>query len=433
MASRNDAVTAHIAWAGSRLKYGGLGVFVVPDSFAWNQSNRPIEILGECGLKLVGYLSLPTGSFQPYTAALGGLAVVARNGKDRIFVGALSEDSNRNEVLLRNFNGGREGRDVGTGRFVQPGDFRGVRVLEAQEQVDRIASRLGLAPKPLQDVLVAVNLTKETEPPGFEEQPNAVYLPLIGRSNAITSTGQFRMKPHNYAQLLVNPESVDPDYLAGFFNTPLGLSIRERSASGATIPKITKATIGLMTVFLPPLNTQRTMIETQTRIRKVSTELHELEKRLWEQPKRCDSVAKAIERFERKEALPDWIDTLPFPLGSILWAYHTCGADDKTRYEHLLHFFEAYGEFLAIILLSAFLRDQELFASELKALREGVGGHISIQRADFGTWVRIMERFSKTSRQLLNGDDNQKERAFNIFCTRNQEVIQALTDRKSVV
>ena len=427
-----DSVTAHMAWAGSRLTDDGIGIFVVPTSFAENQSNRSVETLTDCGLSLIAYLSLPPGVFLPHTSVAGALALVSRKATGRIFIGVLSEDSSRNEVLFRNFNGGREGRDVGTGRLVAAAEFRGVRALEAQEQVDRTASRLGLAPTRLQDILVAVNLTKASEPPGFEEQPNAVYLPMIGRGDAITSIGQFRMKPHNYAQLLVNPAAADADYLAGFFNTPLGLSIREQSTSGVTIPKLTKATIGLMTVFLPDLNTQRTTVQTQTRLREVSTELRELEKRLWEQPRRCDIVAKAAERFERKEALPDWIDTLPFPLGSILWAYHTCGMDDKVRYEHLLHFFEAYGEFLATILLSAFSRDQDIFVSELKALREGVGGRISIQRADFGTWVRIMERFSKTSRQLLNGDAEQKERAYTIFCTRDPEVIQAMTESRVV-
>lgn len=427
-----DSATAHAAWAGSCLTDDGIAVLVVPTGFAEIQSHRSVETLNACGLNLIAYLSLPPGVFLPDTAVAGALAVVTRKKTERIFVGTVSEDTNRNEVLLRNFNGGREGRDVGTGRLVAPANFRGVRVLEAQEQVDRTASRLGLAPTCLQDILVAVNLTKSSEPPGFEEQPNAVYLPMIGRGDAITSTGQFRMKPHNYAQLLVNPAAADPDYLAGFFNTSLGFSIREQSTSGVTIPKLTKATIGLMTVFLPDLNTQQTTVQTQTRLREVSAELRELEKRLWEQPRKCDAVAKATERFERKEALPEWIDTLPFPLGSILWAYHTCGADAERRYKHLRHFFEAYGAFLATILLSAFSRDQELFASELKALHEGVGGHISLQRADFGTWVRIMERFAKTSRQLLNGTAEQKERAYGIFCTRDPEVIQALTESRIV-
>ena len=301
-----DSATAHAAWAGSCLTDDGIGVFVVPTGFAENQSNRSVETLNACGLNLIAYLSLPLGVFLPSTAVAGALAVVARKETGRVFVGTISEDVNRNDVLLRNFNSGREGRDVGTGRFVQLADFRGIRALEAQEQVDRTASRLGLAPTSLQDILVSVNLTKSSEPPGFEEQPNAVYLPMIGRGDAITSTGQYRMKPHNYAQLLVNPDAADPDYLAGFFNTPLGLSIREQSTSGVTIPKLTKATIGLMTVFLPDLDTQRTTVQTQTRLREVSAELRELEKRLWEQPRKCAAVAKAAERFERKEALPDW-------------------------------------------------------------------------------------------------------------------------------
>jgi hypothetical protein len=427
-----DSAIAHAAWAGSCLTDDGIAVLVVPTGFAEIQSHRSVETLNACGLSLIAYLSLPPGVFLPNTAVAGALAVVTRRATEHIFVGTVSEDTNRNEVLLRNFNSGREGRDVGTGRLVAPADFRGIRVLEAQEQVDRTASRLGLEPSCLQDILVAVNLTRSSEPPGFEEQPSAVYLPMIGRGDAITSIGQFRMKPHNYAQLIVNTAAADPDYLAGFFNTSLGLSIREQSTSGVTIPKLTKATIGLMTVFLPDVKTQQTTVQTQTRLREVSAELRELEKRLWEQPRKCDAVAKATERFERKEALSEWIDTLPFPLGSILWAYHTCGTDDKVRYEHLLHFFEAYGEFLATIILSAFSRDQEIFASELNVLRGGVGGHISLHRADFGTWVRIVERFSKTSRQLLNGDADKKERAFSIFCCHDPETIQALTESRVV-
>jgi hypothetical protein len=402
-----DSVVAHIVWAGSCLADDGLGIFVVPTSFAENPNLRSIELLAECGLSLNAFLSLPPGVFIPNTAVSGALAVITRHPQKRIFVGIFGDDVNRNNVIFRNFRDRREGRDVGTGRFVQAADFRGVRALEAQEQVDRTASRLGLAPTLLKDILVAVNLTKSSEPPGFEEQPNAVYLPLIGRGDAITSTGRFRMKPHNYAQLLVNPSVANSEYLAGFFNTPFGLSIREQSTSGVTIPKLSKATIGLMTVFLPAPDTQKRTVETQLRIREVSAELRELETRLWEQPRRCDSVAKATKRFERKEALPDWIDTLPFPLGSILWTYHTCGADDKARCDHLLHFFEAYAAFLATILLSAFSREPDLLSAELKQLGEGVGGHISLQRADFGTWVRISERLSKASRPLLNGDAEQ--------------------------
>jgi hypothetical protein len=50
--------------------------------------------------------------------------------------------------------------------------------------------------------LVAVNLTKSSEPPGFEEQPNAVYLPLIGRSDAVPgsdSSLSFPVQQHSAA------------------------------------------------------------------------------------------------------------------------------------------------------------------------------------------------------------------------------------------
>src|SRR5712671_3335633 len=108
---------------------------------------------------------------------------------------------------------------------------------------------------------------------------------------------------------------------------------------------------------------------------------------------------------------------MPFPLGSILWAYQTCGADNRKRYDHLLDFFEAYGEFLATILLSAFWRDDELLGAELKKLGEGASNQgFSFVRAAFGTWMRTVERLGSTCRQFLKSPKD-RDRLHEMLCT----------------
>mgnify|MGYP000933582170 FL=1 len=57
-----------------------------------------------------------------------------------------------------------------------------------------------------------------------------------------------------------------------------------------------------------------------------------------------------------EEDIGNWIETLPFPLASILYAYDAEGEDEK-KIRYLLHFFEALSEFNVTILLSAISQD----------------------------------------------------------------------------
>lgn len=55
------------------------------------------------------------------------------------------------------------------------------------------------------------------------------------------------------------------------------------------------------------------------------------------------------------ERLDEWFEALPYPLASICRAWRATPVQDfKTKYEHLLHLFEATAEFVSVIMLSAF-------------------------------------------------------------------------------
>ena len=58
----------------------------------------------------------------------------------------------------------------------------------------------------------------------------------------------------------------------------------------------------------------------------------------------------------------NWIDSLPFPLGSVLRLYYV-SADKGEKVNFLLSFFEAYAEFLCVILLSCISQDLKYLMS----------------------------------------------------------------------
>jgi len=70
-----------------------------------------------------------------------------------------------------------------------------------------------------------------------------------------------------------------------------------------------------------------------------------------------------------KERFLSWIETLLFPLASILWVYNA-EVKAKNKVEHLFHFFEALSIFTCEILLSTIAADDNLFNKYIKDIIE---------------------------------------------------------------
>jgi hypothetical protein len=346
-----------------------------------------------------------------------------------VFVGALSGDQDRDSVLLQNYRNRKPGADLGLGRLVLNDAFKGTTILEAQERVQSRARKIGYPPTPLRELATEVNLVRAS---AFKDRENAVYVPLIGRSDATSSRADLKLKPHNYAQVIVKPEMVNPAYLAKFFNSPLGHAVRDAAASGVMIPKISRDSLQAAVVYIPPLEVQTKTAEAQTKIHNLGNELQELQSRLWSEPRKIDSTIRTIDRFTKEERFTDWLDTLPFPLASILWTYHTAGDDQKRRYEHLLHFFEALAEFMATVLLSVAVADDELFAAEREKLQKTLTKQkLEIKRSTFGTWKCIYEQLAKTVR-VLAASPAGATRVAGLVNTHDEDVLQMLTSSELV-
>lgn len=411
------------------LKPNGIGIFIVPKRFVLgDRPNSVYSNLNKFGLALDTFLAIPAQSF-PETSIGGGIAIIRKSDPVSIFSGLVSTDANQRKRLIDNLHERRSDKDVIYGTLVNNADFKGFDDVEKQDRTNRISKKFGYPAIPISEIIVNVNLPKQSDQP-FQEYENTVYLPIIGTSPAITSSTELVIKPQNYIQLTLDPVKVDAEYIAGLFNSPFGKILREQGLSGSIIPKLAKKTIGNMTVFLPPIAHQKVLVDADRKTRTIENDVRSIRDQLWSEPRKINTFLPKLERLTREESFKEWLDGLPFPLASILWTYNAAGKDEKLRYEHLLHFFEATAAFMATIQLSAVKRDEKLRQSLLPDLLNRLKEYnIPFSRPSFGTWQTTYANLAKSFRQL-NDKPESRDQVYQLLKTHDPEVISLLTSKE---
>jgi hypothetical protein len=433
MEIRDDLGHLILTMTALRLTTAGIAIFVVPNSFLW--SARTVrQHFDELGLGLEAVLALPAGAFAPYANLQTSIVVVRRKSLDRIFVAQLSADANTNSEILGNLKAEKDTGTIELGRFVEARAFKGLDSIRLTDRLDEVRRSYGFVAHSLSELTSNIKLGRFGAEPTFPRQENAIFIPLIGITDVVTSQDEFSLKPQNYAQVVVEPSRSVARFVAQFLNSDLGRDIREMSKAGATIPKLNTRALNELPIFVPDLSTQQAILEIEVRIASeenallgLQNELAAFRRELWANPRNTIELNQRLQSFSNRlpnaarqhavDRLDQWFETLPFPLASILRAWQATPSEDfKTRHEHLLHFFEATAEFLSVILLSAFsARDSVFEAHKLRLAEAMTKGNLSFQRATFGTWKLVVEYLAKQTRQLLSGDKDERAICADIF------------------
>lgn len=428
---KDDLGNLILAGATARLKDDGVGLYVVPAGFFF-RSNSVLKRFDDLGFNVDGALALPAGSFAPYTSVSAYLIVVSKSVMKSMFVAQLSNDRNTNTQILENFMKRKEGGAVDLGRYVDALGFRGIDALRAGEYFESASKQIGFPAVILEDMATAINLGRHGEGFKFPKVSNAVFVPMIGQSEVVASIDDLSLKAQNYAQVVVDPTKSQATFIAQFLNSELGKKIREWGKSGTIIPKLNKQTLKKLTIFVPDLATQQKMLEVEANISaeenilySLQNDLVEIRRKLWSNPRSASAVEGSINEFSARLSgslkekaiigLDQWLETIPFPLASILRAWQATQSDDyKTKHEHLLHFFEATAEFIAVILLSAFSGNESLFEPHKKKLKETMEKqNLSFNRATFGTWKLVVEYLGKHTRSHLQENGRKADEVKN--------------------
>ena len=440
------------------LKEGGRAAIIVPQGILFGSSDAHIEIRKILVEKnyLKGVVSLPNGVFNPYTSVKASILLFEKNSNlttkkvwfydiqadgfslNQKRVPILSEDKigpilkkpltklehrknnlpeclfewqNKKLISEQSFYIEKEilkenNYDLSISKYLKD---KFLQIL-----VDKIST------KPIKISHLSKNITSGIyRKKIFEEVPNAIYIPKIGKSKVLCSLNELTLKQQNYFQLVVDENKSKASFLAEFLNSEIGKFLLSRQQTGY-IKKLSKTNLESMDVYIPSLKIQERLLSIDSKIQDkeklilgLLNDLKDLKKKLWKESNSIEIVQKEIDQFSLKfseksekkseSGLSNWLETIPFPLASILRTWQaTEKGDHKARYQHLLHFFEASAIFLSSIYISAFELDQNYETHKIVLKNHMAKYGLTFDKSSFGTWINVIRYYSKQTRLLIN-------------------------------
>jgi hypothetical protein len=199
--------------------------------------------------------------------------------------------------------------------------------------------------------------------------------------------------------------------------------VEHRQLGAGRLQRLRLAELPSLLLYLPDLATQTEAARLHNAVRSLRARLDSIDRRQWENPIDTDAVGVEVAALQPGRDPEAWIDTLPFPLASILRRYDA-DADERMKVEHLLHFFEATAEFSCAVMLGAFRAQPELYEQNRPTWLRGLS---SIRASTFGTWTTLAGRISATVSEMLD-DPAQCLLLLDIFRTRREALPAALSN-----
>ncbi|MFU2191995.1 UvrD-helicase domain-containing protein [Methanobacterium sp. MZD130B] len=130
-----------------------------------------------------------------------------------------------------------------------------------------------------------------------------------------------------------------------------------------------------------------------------------------------------VDEFE----IEQWIETLPFPLASILWASFS-NFNYEHKVDYLLDFFEALSEFIFTFLLSGLASNKLIIQQEVSDIfkKEEEFKGDWLEKPSFGTWNVLGHNLARLVKNLLN-DRYAKNQIIKSFGKAEPELLKSLS------
>jgi hypothetical protein len=418
----NDFGFATIIQSSLLLKETGKGIFLTFPSFLFDNKK---EILSKFGLFVDAVFATPYGIFLPYAGVEAIIVVITKQLRENTFVAEISSEEEFNKTIFDNYTSRKKGKEIQLGCLVDIKKFSSVKDLILEDEIQKLSKRIGNPVVDLGEVILSINKLEKEQKNQFEYLPNSIYLSDF-QSPIVANPSEIDMDSYSVFQIQLNELKANSIYVADYLNSYTGQKLCQR----AVVKEISNSyqVIDCL-LYLPNIEIQSEIAEINKKIDKFSSHLEELKRSLWKRPQIYKSISKEIKSINTEENLEDWIETLPFPLSSILWRYYATKNNGK-KIEHLFHFFEALSEFFSMIMLSALVKNQDFYTQEChKWISKEEKFKDWYLKATFGSWNNLTSSLSKATRAYLNADKNTQDFCKQIYGNPDPAFLNMLTSK----
>ena len=426
----NNLAQYLVIWACRRLsKDGALAVVMSPNAL---KQDPFVEAINAEGCRIRASFNVPAGT-RSNTAIASQVLVVQHGAQEAIFVGQISNDDKHQERLLKNFRRHKSDKHPSLGRVCELERFISYEALEAEHRLRDQGRNTNLIAHRFSDLLTGKSHhrrgvdAKEAQGTSFA----TLFLPQDGLRFYADRT-EMPERVTDYTCFELDADKAHAQYLLRWFETDLGKTALRAAGANSVIGlvRINSSILERLTCYLPPVHEQQEVLEALRQLERVRTEMQEIEAGCWTGSYSGEELLHRAQTVNLEDKYEDWIESLPYPLASILWRHKVSGEDPRIRYRILLHFFEALAEFLATIHLSAFtLHEPTWRAQQEKLLKIFKRQDLTLERATFGTWKVVVESLSANARKMVENKE-QESLVHNMYATHQTQWLQTLCESR---
>lgn len=419
-----DFVSINFIDIATKLKEDGEGIFLLEPEFLLDRNPKStFSNLKNFGLYIKSIIEIP------YTLVPGEndkiLVILSKNHQEDLFIGSLSHDKDANKILKENLILRKPGKIPQNGFITTLDKFYTFKSFYAYIDSLKISKDLKLNTKPFSDIIETFNFYSDDSE--IKEEPNSLFLPLDENLRVVFDEVKFDNS--NYIQLVLNPNYCMAEYLARYLNdTLLGYKIRESINLGEYTAPVFDDLISNTQIYLPNLDAQVEVLRVDSIINEISARANTYREQLWKTPDEYKLIIEEIESLDNKYEFrfEQWVESLPYPLSSILWeSFSSSKADLKVKY--LLHFFEAFSEFNVIIMLSGLISDERFFNREFNRCTQFNPKFQNwFKNPSFGNWNYLGRCIAKNLQYILK-KKHKRNQVLNIFGTYNAQFLEKLS------
>lgn len=388
------------------LNKDGTIIFLLPKGRVESEDFR--DRVYKEGVLIKGLFFLKQGVYIPRTQVESCLVVASKGVTEKTFVANLQSDVEVNEkVIYNNFCNSNDGKIIELGKYIDFEKFRSIKKLVLEKQFKDDSRKTGFKPIKLGEIAESIDfVTSKME---VEHVSNSIYFTRFDTLPVVIDPSDFEPNQDKYFRVVIK-KTVNSKYLSYYLNNyPGNLSLEvsddysfHRTANRTIRKRTTSSLKGAELYLTSDLDEQNKIINANTRIENLLIKINELKSNLWDKPKKLNDTSDEITLFEKDESIEKWIKSLPFPLASILWKYHS-NLDKEKKIFYLLKFFEALPQFMSLIILSCINNNKE-FAAHNKDqwISKDIKFKKWYEKSDFGGWSNLFAYLSKFLRKMLN-------------------------------
>jgi len=389
------------------LEYGplisdnGSLLFLTTNSFAALTSNvKSVRYnLSNFDLYLNAALLVEPNTFR-HTAAEFNVVILSKKQSTELYIAGFPKPSDDITDKVQRLSNRQQSAYPINGRLIGFDDFRGISQHIAKEHYIKQCKTLAFLPYEASNLIISINKPhKENDLFVFDDVLDSLYLPKSMHKNATTDLSEISSGQY-FLQLVVKSNIVNPVYLAKYLNSVHGINFRLQLSTGNTIHMICEENLAKSTIYLPDISFQNKFTQAINKVDSIVQNLLESKERLWFDTTYLDSLNDDLSIYSSADKFENWIESLPFPIASILRTYQTQDFSSKSKCERLLHFFEAITEFFVAIHMSAFRNSMYWVDLKTKIASALKTNNLHPDRASYGLWIVMLQIFSKHCRDL---------------------------------